>query len=208
MMKTVKLSGYAVQALVDTGSPYTLIRLKVFYKVGAPTLNANKQLCKGVGKGLFETLGSFERQVEIDGKLHSTVIHVTADDDISYDMIIGKPLIRQTGLIFDDSGLSLTKHNELLSIQVDEIHDDVVNLNHLSKNYRQIVRGMIANYRPHQIKTTNIELKILLTEEKEIFQRPRRLSEAEKAEVERITSIWLKENIIRPSTSRYAQGVV
>lgn len=183
-----------------------LIRLKVFYKVGAPTLNAKKQLCKGVGKGLFETLGSFERQVEIDGKLHSTVIYVTADDDVSYDLIIGKPLIRQTGLIFDDSGLSLTKHNELLSIQVDEIRDDVVDLNHLSENDRQIVRGMIANYRSHQIKTTNIELKILLIEEKEIFQRPRRSSESEKAEADR--SAWLNEQIIRPSNSRYAQGVV
>lgn len=208
MMKDVKLSGYAVPALVDTGSPYTLIRLKVFYKIGAPILNAERQMCKGVGKGLFETLGSFERQVEIDGKLHSTIIHVAADDDISYDMIIGKPLIRQTGLIFDDSGLSLTKHNELLSIKVDEIRDDVVDLNHLDKSDRQIIRDIIANYRPYQIKTTNIELKILLTEEKEIFQRPRRLSEIEKAEVDRITSSWLNEKIIRPSNSRYAQGVV
>lgn len=208
MMKNVKILEYTISALVDTGSPHTLITLKIFYKVGAPKLTPERHSCKGVGKGIFETLGSFKTQVEIEGKFHSTVIHVVYDDDISYDMIIGKPLLRQTGLIFDGSGLTLTKYDGLESIEVDKMHDDIVDLSHLSETDQQIVRDMIANYRPHQIKTANIELNILLTEEKEIFQRPRRLSETEKVEVERITSIWLKENVIRPSTSRYAQGVV
>lgn len=174
MMKNVRILGSEISAQVDTGSPYTLVNLKNFYKIGAPKLNPEKHSCKGVGKGVFETLGSFERQIEIDGKFYSTVIHVVSDDDISYDMIIGKPLLRETGLIFDDAGIQLTKIGGLNSVRIDEIRDDIVDISHLNGTDQQIVREMITTYCPHQIKTTNIDLKILLTKEKEIFQRPRR----------------------------------
>ncbi|EFA12673.1 Retrovirus-related Pol polyprotein from transposon 297-like Protein [Tribolium castaneum] len=52
------------------------------------------------------------------------------------------------------------------------------------------------------------QMKILLTIEKPIFQRPRRFADAERAEVRKIVDKLMKQGIIRESNSPYASPVV
>lgn len=53
-----------------------------------------------------------------------------------------------------------------------------------------------------------IEMKIILTDEKPIFQRPRRLSYEDRCCVDAQVAKWLDEGIIQPSSSEYASPVV
>jgi hypothetical protein len=67
---------------------------------------------------------------------------------------------------------------------------------------------MITNYEPCTIETTPIKTKIIVNDDKPIYQRSRRLSPKEKVFVENQVVEWIEEGIIRPSCSDYASPIV
>ena len=82
-----------------------------------------------------------------------------------------------------------------------------LDLNYISDiKIREEVRELINNYVPCKTKTTNLEMKIVLNDEKPIHQAPRRFPPAEV--IERQTEQWIEEGKIRPSSSDYASPVV
>lgn len=100
MITEIKILNFKVRALVDTGSDYNLVKLLIYFKFGSPKLHQ-----ESVGQGVVKTLGWFEIDIEDNGTVYTTVIHVVPEDGIIYDMLIGTPLLRQSGLISNDDGL-------------------------------------------------------------------------------------------------------
>lgn len=76
------------------------------------------------------------------------------------------------------------------------------------RKMRDQVKNLIENYRPNKIREADVKMRIILTDEIPIAQRPRRLSPSEKKEVDAQIATWLKEGIIRPSTAEFASPVV
>lgn len=73
---------------------------------------------------------------------------------------------------------------------------------------RNRVENLINTYEPKKCKTTEIKLKIILKDEKSIYQRPRKLAMPEKKIVEEQVQEWIKEGIVEPCSSEYASPVV
>lgn len=67
---------------------------------------------------------------------------------------------------------------------------------------------MITNYQPQGNKQISISLNLVLKDEVPVYERARRLAPAERSLVNTIIQDWLREEIIRPSTSEYASPIV
>ncbi|GFV25544.1 hypothetical protein TNCV_1148141 [Trichonephila clavipes] len=89
----------------------------------------------------------------------------------------------------------------LLPSKVSETFDECLyDVSHISNSgIRDKVQTLIENYCPNKTETTALKMKIILSDEKPIAQRSRRLSLPEKREVEKQIDEWLEQGIIRES---------
>jgi len=76
------------------------------------------------------------------------------------------------------------------------------------RDIRQKVEAIAQNYNPKKTLEVNVKMTLILKDDIPVYQRPRRLSQPEKEEVERQLKIWLDDGIIRPSVSEYASPIV
>ncbi|GFT61147.1 retrovirus-related Pol polyprotein from transposon 297 [Trichonephila clavipes] len=110
--------------------------------------------------------------------------------------------VTNSGKITDGSNLFLLKVSETF----DECLYDV---SHISNSgIRDKVQTLIENYCPNKTETTALKMKIILSDEKPIAQRSRRLSLPEKREVEKQIEEWLEQGVIRESCSDISSPVV
>lgn len=77
-----------------------------------------------------------------------------------------------------------------------------------NKEIRNEVENLIRNYKPQKTKTSPIQLKLILTDDIPIYQRARRFPPSERELIEKQVKEWLKEGIIRHSSSDYAVPIV
>lgn len=87
---------------------------------------------------------------------------------------------------------------------------NVVDITHLKRAHQKRVQELIQNYNPaNQTRFSELRTKIVLKcDDQPIHAQPRRLSHAEKVEVDRQLEKWIEEGIAVPSNSEYASPIV
>ena len=79
----------------------------------------------------------------------------------------------------------------------------------VSKKQVEEVKDLLTNYYPNnKIKYANIEMKIIVKNEKAISQGTRHLPFSERKIVEERVEEWIRNEIIEPCESKYASPVV
>lgn len=202
-------------ALFDTGSDISVVRQDIYeLYFSEDSLSQDTITVRGIGTNRVKTLGSFSRNVEVNGEEFNLLFHVIPKEASNFQVIVGRNLLKEAEVHIRDDGIVVCKkeNNFLMSITVDENKkDDEIDLRHVeNKEYKEVVKAMIENYEPQKRKTSdsNIKMKIILKNEEPIYQGPRRLSLPEKEEVEKQIHEWLKDGIIRESSSDFASPIV
>jgi len=89
-----------------------------------------------------------------------------------------------------------------------EGEDPEIDVGHLERPIAKTVKDLINNYKPEKKKDRPIQMKILLNDEYPVYERPRRISPADKTIIDNQVEKWLEEKIVQPSSSEYASPVV
>lgn len=86
--------------------------------------------------------------------------------------------------------------------------EPVLNLSHLSADMSITVTNLIKQYNPQQNSKSPVQMKIIVSDDRPVYQTPRRVSYADQRIIDEQVGTWLKEGIIQQSSSEYASPVV
>ncbi|GFU84844.1 retrovirus-related Pol polyprotein from transposon 297 [Trichonephila clavipes] len=210
MRKTVKINGYDFDVLIDTGSTVTLVRYSVYANLGMPTLNPMKINLTAFGKGEIQPIGSFTSTIDIENRTFKTDVYVIDNSLMTLDLLIGTDILHQAEFKVSSKGIELlpkTEENCINLINVSE-SDNQFQIQHVpSKLHSQIIH-LLHHYKPIKTETTDIQLKIVLTDDLPVVHKPRRFSYAEKSEITNQIQKWLDNKVIRLSSSDYTSPIV
>jgi len=211
VIKNIVIGDENLRALIDTGSPVSLVREDAFENLKKYKLIPTTRIFSGFGGAESETMGYFRAAACVDGSDFPLTFHVVPRKAINFGAIIGRDILEQADLSINQDRVIVHKklatdflaHINILEEEsrtdIDIITDDEI---------RERVKKLINEYEPKKSKTTEIELKITLQDEKPIFQRPRRLPISEKKIVENQVKEWIEQGIVEPCSSEYASPVV
>jgi len=77
-----------------------------------------------------------------------------------------------------------------------------------SAKAKEVVHNVVQNYQAVSTKSTNIQMRLTLNDDKPIHSRPRRFSYSERCIIDKQTDQWLKDGVIETSESEYSSPVV
>jgi len=232
--KTTTIFGKSATAIIDSGSDLHLIRLSLYKQLNAELEQISIPF-DGVGSTNNRTLGRFKTDVIIDGLLFAFVFDVIPDDLIGHDLIIDGELSDHAEFRLKKRQMTLTRINEA---DGERLNDDQSENEYADANWKEVlkinVRGeerkeevddtltehvtdpeikeklheLVKSYQPTTSKSTGVKMCIALTDNIPVHQNPRRLSAEQKNIVNEIIDSWIKDGIVRPSTSDYASPIV
>lgn len=212
-----------ILALVDSGSPVTLMRKSVFQGLRTkPVMKETKRAFRGFGNVLSKALGVASCVFTIDDDEYDAECYVVKDDDISDDMLIGKDILNQADVRIRCGKVSMSKmvteceaDDETFIGRIRAINfvdtDNVpeVDLGHIKdENIRSTAQALIQNYKPKIPEKSKVEMKVCLTDEIPVYEKARRMSPKERNIVNEIIKGWLKDGVCRLSNSPYASPIV
>jgi transposase InsO family protein/ribonuclease HI len=209
MLKVVEVNKVELLAIVDTGSDISLIKQSVFSALGMQMVD-DDIVFSGVGSKGLRCLGSLRTTVRIDADDFLTKLYVVADDLFSEQLLIGKDVLCNAEVFITPKLIRIKKiETDSFCALIESNSKEVVDLSHIQKKEnKDRVRDLIDNYNPQPRKSANVEMQIVLKNDSPVYQHPRRLSVSEQEIVNQQIKEWLKEGIIRPSSSEYASPIV
>ncbi|KYN10024.1 hypothetical protein ALC57_17858 [Trachymyrmex cornetzi] len=87
-LKGVLLDGHEMEALIDWGSDFSLIRADEYIKLGLPQLRSSNLLFDGIGSSNNATLGKFQAELTVDEHSYPVCIHVVSDTMLRHKLLI------------------------------------------------------------------------------------------------------------------------
>ncbi|CAH0552476.1 unnamed protein product [Brassicogethes aeneus] len=118
---------------------------------------------------------------------------------------IGSPVLLNRKVKFDGEEYPITFHEENVTLAKVEVNDNT----DVPEIYKiNVVDTNTINKQPEKTCSVGIHTKIIVKDDISVAARLRRLSPAERDEVEIVIQDWLDNGIIRPSTSEYASPIV
>ena len=210
-VKDIDVNGIKLTALIDSGSDLTLIRQKEYREIGSPARLNAKTNFRGTGLKEHTTLGRTRINVSIDSESYELVAHVVSDEIIPHSLLIGTDFLNGVDVHIREGVVKITKINDNVPevYKIDLIEQNEVDLSHIICSYvKDDVKNLIGNYEAKAVKDAGVKMNIILKDDVPIYQPARRLSVAEKVEVDVHINEWLNSGIIRPSVSDYASPVV
>lgn len=210
-LKTATIRGKSSDALIDTGSDINAIRRSVFARLKIQYKSGPQQKFTAAGGASVTAKDFFEEKVTIDGNEFDTIFYVVSDTDIPTDIVIGNDLLFKPEIELSiKSGEMVIKRIEV-STNENEIRTMMCMLieeENVHESLPPKVKKLIANYEPKKILQPKIELKVELSDETPIYQRPRRYAPVEKAAIDKQVDEWLKAGVIVPGSSDFSFQVV
>ncbi|GBM50181.1 hypothetical protein AVEN_50074-1 [Araneus ventricosus] len=200
-----------VKELIDIGSTVSLLRENTSRRIIDPTkLAKNIILLTGIGEAQVTTIGSFEQEFQMGEDNYSSKWHVVPIAKLKFEAVIGSDILEQASVNFTKNGVEfVTYENQTLLMQISAENIEEVELNHIRDlKVKTELKKLIENYKPGKTATTDVTMRIILKDDEPICQSPRRLAFTEREEVNKQIEEWLKESIIRPSSSEYASPIV
>lgn len=211
-LKDVTICNKRISALIDTGSPITLIREDLLFdlKNADITLTKSRRMFSGFGNGEAETQGYIQTTIYVDDEDYPITLYVVPKSAMNEKLVIGRNLLESARLEIDQKGIKIIKTEPSIFLSYIELPEQTKSdIDQISdKNLRDKVENLISSYSPKRSKTTNIKLKIILKDESPIYQSPRRLSFKEGEFVNEEINNWLETGIIEPCSLEFASPVV
>ena len=177
-----------------------------------------KTCFEGIG-AKNSTEGCFEAKLSVYGELFCVKFHVVDNTLMKHGVLIGADFLnkvdlrsvrRQVTIAPPPKEITAENHYvpEVFKIDIFE-KKGALDYSHISNTDGRIkVESLVENYKPVKSREVNVKMKIILKDDTPAYQRPRRLSPSEKNEVDKQIREWLKDGIIKPSSSEYASPVV
>lgn len=217
----VKCEENTISAMADSGSWVTLMRKSVFERLRhKPIMRRETEPFKGFGNVITTAIGSFDCLLEIDSDTYDVQCWIVQDGHIDEDMIIGLDIIDQAYFTMVRGKVTLRKIIEEVEDYDDKFISKIKAINCVVKSNepdlsniknessRETIRGLIANYSPKSPEKSCVQLKVCLTDEVPVYEKPRRLAPKEKEIVNNTIQHWIDQGICRPSNSDFASAVV
>lgn len=201
MQKTITVNGLSVDALFDSGSQVSLIRIDTFEKINPrPILNNENIELNGAGKGKFPTLGVFNSNIIMNTNLYKIEMYVVGSEETLSEIIIGQNFLNNHRVLIEN-GVVTVQPNEEISILNINIESDFPEL-------PAAIQKLVKSYNPCKEVKTNVQTQIILKDETRVYQNPRRLALSEKEVVDKQIQQWLSDGIISRSSSEYASPIL
>ncbi|KAL0281608.1 UNVERIFIED_CONTAM: hypothetical protein PYX00_002543 [Menopon gallinae] len=209
--RDVNIDGKIVKAYIDAGSEVTTIRTSIIEEWGMAYLPSSVTM-RGFGQGLSQAKGERTLLLDIEGVQIEGKVLLVPDEAQEDEMIIGRNILSQPGIRVTIEGQKLlierkqpTESGEK-TVQIKKI-----NINHeIDDRDKEKVRELVEEYDmlfPTDVnmigETKHIKMKIELTNQEPINQKPYRVPYAEREKVNEIVNELLEAKIIRESTSPY-----
>lgn len=206
--KKIKINGQDFITLIDTGSDVNLMTESEFKKIKEEIedYKTESTCLTGIAENKVYTQGTFTARVQIDDTFTDVKFHIVKDNEIPVAMIIGSPILKDFEVCFTPDGVFMEKikHLTLLMEEREQHEYDIED-----SKFTGRIRKMCEEYKSDEKKKdSNVELKIILTDENPVYQNPRRLSPLEMSAVNDQIEEWLKKDIIKPSKSDFASPIV
>lgn len=225
--KSITVNGTKMCALFDTGSDINVIQEKTFKRCGFVDMKKASFPFDGIGAQNM-TIGYFEVKLTIDDDDYSDTCFVIQNQERLPEFIIGLSTMNQAEVIINANGLAMKKTVKIDEEKIDDsmknddnlsalpmcafltkVEADFPEFNHIEDAHvRKEVIKLVTEYQPKKIKDSPVKMKIILSDDDPIYQRARRLPPKEKENVNNQIKEWLKDGIIKPSSSEYAVPVV
>ncbi|XP_068150963.1 uncharacterized protein [Drosophila tropicalis] len=144
-----------------------------------------------------------------DSKKRKTIWQAVEQQFMDVEIVLGEDFCKQAEVTISYKGLRVTKTqclesevSSFLKINVDDSSEQQADIDPAaSKRAKEAVQNLVQNYHPVSEKSTNIQMRLVLNDDKPIYSRPRRFSYAERCIIDNQTDQWLKDGIIEISES-------
>lgn len=209
-MKKIQLNGLNMDVLIDTGSDINAVRECVFDKLNIEAKIGIEKKLTGAGDATVKVNRFFEAKMFIDGDLFTTKTYIVKNNDIPVNVVIGNELIFEHKLIIENGKMTLIRveseserhEKQLMCMAITAIDE--------KDEVPEPIQKMIENYVPKKqnVNDDSVKLEVHLTDEKPVFEQPRRLPFAHREVVEKQIQEWIKDGIVKQGSSPYACNVV
>lgn len=221
-----------VNAVVDTGSPISIIKSELVPNILCTTQTVSKKHFCGINGAKLDILGIFETNVIINNFEMYLKFYVVSNYTMKANAILGRDFLNRKGfkIEFKNNTVDIVKldtgnsdetdinFKEILCIDYDDCTDKsndntALNVNpKLNSELRNVFSELydvdyISN-KELRNEDFDFDMKIILKHEQPITFRPRRLSYSEQRDLRVIIDELLTEGIIRESNSPYSSPIV
>ncbi|XP_029169579.1 uncharacterized protein LOC114939432 [Nylanderia fulva] len=213
---------YVVDAMIDSGSPISLVRDDVV-PCEARCDTANEQPFCGINGSRLEIDGAFFGQLEVGGVRVGMKFYVVPRKTMAFDVLLERDFLNCPRLhvtIGDTFEIAGTEEKSAINslMRVDCGGDSIDPCDELKINPAvggEVAARICGAYKAHYINKMRIEenapdykMIIALKNKQPISSRSRRLSFADKELLREILDDLLERSIIQPSSSPYASPIV
>lgn len=210
---------FMVKAVIDTGSPVSLIRRSLIPEASMQPCTEDDPLCEGINKSLLRCLGKIIFDVEVpNGVKFKLCLYVVSDDTMRTECLLWRNFTKhpQLNVVIsaDHVEVKMAQNYELMAIDLNE--EQHLNLNICSEikpeDSFKLTNTFQTEYAKYDHATEpKIKFKADITLEtghKKFYQPPRRLSASDKRIMTELITDMLHRKIIKKSSSAYASPIV